>query len=433
MNKACAPKSVYFLHVLLMAHGILRISQQNFGINIKLKCLMIVISLLPPSPRGPPPVCAHDGRCSLLHVESRHDGWGAQHIRRALLFVHARQLGCGYQHAPLTPFNARSSVHGVLRDRAEAFFGMAALGCNGSASRSGRHEPCTPFLPDQPEAHAAAPAPHAIARCGTTLSKLLDQWGRRHRGSAVHCEGDYGVPGLSAVSECSWLRAVAELRERYRSAHGGRVPLPWFTPPTRRQAGAAAAGLPPPLVAHAAIHIRRGDVLERDPGRVVRPERVGTSVSILAAAMTRVRSTAHGRRVAYVVHVMSQPPFFGGAGGFDAEVSAWRDRLSHCCNASLHVHLDGDAEKAMHHLIHADILILGASSFSFVASLYSAGVRLHLPYTNPIGHPFSIAIDERAPEETANQLSCELEAHLEYRDSAAARRKQADGSTSSVS
>ena len=236
-------------------------------------------------PRRAP--CDGIRHCRLRHVESRNDGWGAQHIRRALLFVHAMQLGCEYEHTPLAAFNENSRLHRVSRASAEHFFGMHTLGCmRPNASRTGnggsggsppqtqlpprrsRSYECSPVLPqDQPEADASSPAPHEIAQCGTTLGTIVKHWARSHEGP-VACTSDYGVPGMYAVSECHWLRAVATLRARYLQVHRDRPPLPWFTQdaPIPRRAGLVPrrAGLGP-LLLHAAVHIRRGDVLQRAP------------------------------------------------------------------------------------------------------------------------------------------------------------------------
>jgi len=71
--------------------------------------------------------------CHLYVTPGRNDGWGSQHIRRALLFVHAVQLGCIYHHLPITTMNAASSAHGIAHTEAENFFGLGTA--------CGAHEP----------------------------------------------------------------------------------------------------------------------------------------------------------------------------------------------------------------------------------------------------------------------------------------------------
>lgn len=47
------------------------------------------------------------------------------------------------------------------------------------------------------------------------------------------------------------------------------------------------------------------------------------------------------------------------------------------------LHLNGDAFLAFHYLVSSDVLVLGVSSFSFVAGLYHRGLVLNFPGHNP--------------------------------------------------
>ena len=205
---------------------------------------------------------APPGGCTLLH-SGRNDGWGAQHFRRASLFVAAVRLGCRYEHVPIAPMNAHSKTHGVDASAAERFFGLGHGCAAASGGRAQASVPCSQGpLGDTPADVMPPRSAHIVGGlCNASVLALVREWRAGIAGRKMVCEY---APSVPFVTRCSYLRAIAALRMRYFAAHGGRPPLPWYD----TEGGDARAA--DTLQLHVAVHIRRGDLWFRDAARQVR-------------------------------------------------------------------------------------------------------------------------------------------------------------------
>lgn len=115
-----------------------------------------------------------------------------------------------------------------------------------------------------------------------------------------------------------------------------------------------------------AIHIRRGDVTPQSQwARRFVPNQVYVRL------MRNIAAVAGRERVHF--HIYSE-----------GELGCPRDRFEELLVAP-HVsfHLNEDVFSTFHHLARADVLVLGISSFSFVAGLYNSGVGLNFRHHNP--------------------------------------------------
>jgi hypothetical protein len=114
-----------------------------------------------------------------------------------------------------------------------------------------------------------------------------------------------------------------------------------------------------------AIHIRRGDVTLQSKYR-----RRFIPCSVYEQIIQQLSDVSER---APVFHVFSE-----------ADPSAARHGLEELESLpGVTLHLNGDAFSAFHHLVSSDALVLGVSSFSFVAGLYHRGVVLNFPGHNP--------------------------------------------------
>jgi hypothetical protein len=162
-------------------------------------------------------------------------------------------------------------------------------------------------------------------------------------------EMDYSVTG-------SWFRSKYE-----RSvAHSGRTTT--FDP----------------SLLHIAVHIRRGDALESPSRMEGHANNEAYFAGVVHSAMDLLEALGHPRALVRV-HVFSEPnkqrqyvnhkgkevdivPFFKCAPGVECVV----------------MHLRDNAYTAFHHLVMADILVVGQSYFSHFASALNRNVKLGL-------------------------------------------------------
>ncbi len=114
-----------------------------------------------------------------------------------------------------------------------------------------------------------------------------------------------------------------------------------------------------------AIHIRRGDVtLQSKYWRRFIPCSVYERI---------IRQLSDAAEKPPAFHVFSE-----------ADPSSQRHGLEELESLpGVTLHLNGDAFSAFHHLVSSDVLVLGVSSFSFVAGLYHRGLVLNFPGHNP--------------------------------------------------
>mgnify|MGYP004382063991 CR=1 FL=1 len=211
------------------------------------------LATLPPPLRGDPcPVqrpVAKGATCE-LREDGRNDGWGGQHMRRVATYMAAMQLGCAYRHAPLLEMNAHSKTHRVDHQAAEQFFGMSHACAERPPSQK---VTCIgPFSGTPVDLQPLRVTSTFAAACNQTVGTMLAGWRAAARGKVIACEEP---PTMAPLSRCTWLRSVAALRARYLEKHQGAPPLPAF------------ASAPSALGVNVALHVRRGDIWQRDRNR----------------------------------------------------------------------------------------------------------------------------------------------------------------------
>ena len=324
------------------------------------------LSLMPNEPLGD---C---GRSSLSICAFGHrgkaDGWGAQHARRAGLFVVAEQLGCAYTHQPLVGMNSHSREHGVDEIRAERFFGLGS-GCVAAKRVHASEAPCIQPFGDTPvHVMPLAITHHAAASCNGTVIERYRSWKRTLSRLMVHCDDP---PAVAPWSRCAWLRAVAALRRRYFAAHSGPPELRWFTEAAAEVAGVGShsdrrranhTGRQPlhvhaPLHLHIAVHVRRGDLHVMDHSRMI-PNKAWTSALEAvssAVAEARAHRHAHRDRVLYPsIHLISDGDlkYKSDQEALPLALEKWR-RTVERHNISFYAHINEDVFETMHHMIGA--------------------------------------------------------------------------------
>ena len=326
----------------------------------------------------------HD--CALTHY-GRPDGWGGQHFRRIRAFLAAVQLGCSYLHVPLFPMNKNSQEHKLSHTSGERFFGLSDHCPNHRSGRMmgrlsalhlGAH--CLSGFGNAPVDVQPFHTTHALsAVCNTTVSGLLKSWHKAANGHKITCEEAPRVPPLS---RCAMLRATAALRRRYYAAHGGAPPLPWFSPAAADASSSSSSGRALPV--HVAVHVRRGDLHQRDMTRWLSNSKLSRALTDLVGALTEVRArweagvggasaSSATPRLEMALHVMTESDWSKSE---RLPRRQWHT-LCQSANITFHAHIDTDPLTTMHHLIHADVLLKSISGFSDVAASYTAGVKLY--------------------------------------------------------
>jgi hypothetical protein len=182
-------------------------------------------------------------------------------------------------------------------------------------------------------------------------------------------ERTMSAPGLTLVPYIDYFRGATTLTPNavlcfQQCFWLGRKDPDSFTaiiPSLRRKYGlrpAPAANRP--LVA--AVHVRRGDIT---PGR---PAGRYTKNGVIVRSMRDLQSVISdlGLTCEFHLHSEGEPKEFQ-------------------CFAELGcaLHLNADALWTMRQLIEADVLLMSKSSFSYVAALINAGVKLYEPCMNP--------------------------------------------------
>lgn len=126
---------------------------------------------------------------------------------------------------------------------------------------------------------------------------------------------------------------------------------------------------------HIALHLRRGDVQKQShPNRWVENYEY---VQVMSNIISRYRRTNTSTPIEF--HVYSQ--------GYPTDFS----ELLKCANTSQKVtvtlHLNELLEHTIHGMVIADELIMGRSSFSYVAALYNNGIVHYFPFWHrPLAH-----------------------------------------------
>ena len=126
-----------------------------------------------------------------------------------------------------------------------------------------------------------------------------------------------------------------------------------------------------------AIHIRRGDVTPQS-----KYARRYVANDVYARMMRQMLAAAADRRVCF--HVFSEGDPAAPERGFEDLAGIPGVRL----------HLNEDVFSTFQHLVQSDVLVLGISSFSFVAGLYHRGIALNFSGHNP-QLPTSLELDRR--------------------------------------
>ena len=369
--------------------------------------------------------CESPSRCH-LQPAGLADGWGSQHMRRALLFVNAVQLGCAYHHVPIFAMNSNSRAHGVGHREAEAFFGLSNVCGTLRAQAPSKSAPCTPVFPIVALSHKQKERCHQVAECvveaeaaarNTSVAAGIAKWHAAHAGKRTVCADpalnpprvSLGPDENGRVPRTAWVKGVGALRRAFLLAQGGTLALPWYR----------AHGL------HIAVHIRRGDLVRAHRSRLMKATQLTALVNFVAEALhyyrrdvaaahavqplqspsadspsadsrgmgtragrSEVRSTTGGAPVGrredrnepdVHVHVITESCVSSHAQDPECaplDWSRWRETLRRAANATLSEHVDTDPFVAMRHMIGADALVTCNSGFSNMAVLYSAGVKV---------------------------------------------------------
>ncbi len=151
-------------------------------------------------------------------------------------------------------------------------------------------------------------------------------------------------PTLLVASECHW----------YADAHADFYSL---IQPSLRQKYARNTRPPQQRGDRltVAFHVRRGDVSERNPDRFTSNQAVTDQIDQLHRMLASYE---------HEIHVFSE--------GSEEDFGPIRDRAI--------MHLNGDVFECLHGLIHADILVMAKSSFSYTAALLSRGIVIYNPF-----------------------------------------------------
>ena len=172
-------------------------------------------------------------------------------------------------------------------------------------------------------------------------------------------------PTLLVASECHW----------YADAHPGFYSL--IQPRLRQKyARNARPSVPRGDRLTVAVHIRRGDVSERDTERFT-PN--ATVVNQIEQLHRMLASLPHE------IHVFSE--------GSEDDFGPIPDRAV--------MHLNGDVFECFHALIHAEIFVMAKSSFSYTAALLSRGIVIYNPFWHaPLQRWIVAEEDGQVPEST---------------------------------
>ncbi len=159
-----------------------------------------------------------------------------------------------------------------------------------------------------------------------------------------HARQPPNEPTLLVASECHWYAdthadfySLIQSRLRQKYARNTRPPRPRGDRLT------------------VAFHVRRGDVGERDPNRFTSNLAVTDQIDQLHRMLA---SYPHE------IHVFSE--------GSEEDLGPIRDRAV--------MHLNGDVFECLYGLIHADILVMAKSSFSYTAALLARGIVIYNPF-----------------------------------------------------
>jgi len=240
----------------------------------------------------------------------RRDGAGSQAMTAVAAMVFAQFVGCRYLHSPLRTVSHAAGDKAAWGRRWEGFLNL------------GDGE-----LPVPPDAMMVG------------LQRILaEPQSFRAEPIVIHAPVFTLPSGTEFAAELTRRYASLRpaLRQRYRRAGKASLAL------HRDSAGGMTA----------AVHVRRGDVTQRQVGRYIPDD-------VVLGKIRRLRSVADDLQQPLDVHVYSE-----GSADMFGEFEA----------AGCHLHLSVDPFETFHNLANADILVTAPSSFSRLAALLSAGI-----------------------------------------------------------
>ena len=163
--------------------------------------------------------------------------------------------------------NDNSKNHGVKHDAAERFFGLGDY-CRHQTKAAHAHMGCEePLGPNPTDEQPLSTSYKLAALCNSTVNEMMTRWYAQVSGRTAVCTWGLRTPPRS---RCAWVRAIKQLRHQYTTASAPHPSLSWFE------------GSGP----HVAIHIRRGDIRKRDPGRYISNERWSRIIGELGSVLS---------------------------------------------------------------------------------------------------------------------------------------------------
>ena len=285
------------------------------------------------------PKCIFDSprECAVALVSTFPDQMGSQISHRLTVAEMAFRSGCAYLHTPLA---TSKSLSQQLAKRIEHFFGFGR-GCPvadaHNRSRAVVLDDMLPnaswsshwskelFSPHTPGALSTGVTQHVRQRGIVVAAKVSRQLAAAFQGLLRRAKpADAYVPTWQGFGDCARVTVV--------------------------------------------VHVRYGDIADlKGPASFGRWIPEAYYARVVPRLVTSVVAAAGGRPVD--AHITSQDQRAW------AKVEArWKRRLLDAGASSVTLHIDGDPLHSLGHMIHADVLVMGASSFSNIAAFYSRSV-----------------------------------------------------------
>lgn len=262
-------------------------------------------------------------------ASSLHDGLGAQYQRIIGIIGLATRYNCAYVHTP-----PEKLAHGVTPATAEDFFGIAQA---------------------FPSVDSVTYDEVITTRCPSeeALQSYINIATSSEKNTLVRILFPYGI-----IEGWSSSRTLSE---DYVREH--RLPVYDLAMSLVRPLLSATCPLSfDTSKLNIAIHIRRGDVLQLNEEPRDKPASFYDDI----IAKLKKRYSQPKR-----IHVYSQI------------TEANRDEFTPWANdPEIQLHADEDVFLSLYHMIHADVLVTGCSSFSLVAGLYSTNPVFYVPYAH---------------------------------------------------
>lgn len=262
-------------------------------------------------------------------ASSLHDGLGAQYQRIIGIVGLAARYNCTYVHTPV-----EQVAHGVTPEEAEAFFGI------------GRAFPSVGSVNYGEIITTRCPSEEALL----SYIRIAESSGKH---TLVRILFPYGI-----IEGWSGER---QLSESYLSEH--RLPIydramslvrPLLSTTFSRSLNTSLLNI--------AMHIRRGDVLH------LQEEPRDKPLSYYFGIIEKIKKLYP---LPKMIHIYTQIT--------DANRDEFVDLVR---DPEIQLHADEDVFSSLYHMIHADVLITGCSSFSLVAGLYNTNRVFYVPYAH---------------------------------------------------